>query len=316
MKKRTSRLMTTLIAASAIVGLTACGGGGDPLAGDTGTDPDGGSGAGASAIIVGSADFAESQLLASIYAQALSDIGYEVNEKPNIGSREVYLTALTDGSIDLIPEYNGYLLQELDPEADTSDRQGIYDQLIEKLPDGVTVLDWADAENTNTLVVTQEFADEHGGLETISDLAEVDDGSFTLAGPPEWRSRPKTGIPGIRDTYGLDFENRYQILDGGGPLSLAAIVNGQVDVTMLLSSDPAIAENELVALVDDKVIFPPANIQPLISEDVLDDEVEAQLNRVTEALTIDDLMAMNGRVNAGDDLEAIAGDWLAEVGIV
>ena len=312
--KRTTRLFTTFVAATAILGLTACGG--DPLAEAPTDDRDTGSTDEPSSVIVGSADFAESQLLATVYALALEDIGVEVAEKPNIGSREVYLTALTDGSIDLIPEYNGYLLQELDAEADTSDRQRIFDQLIEKLPDGVTVLDWADAENTNVLVVTQEFSDEHGGLETISDLAAADDGSFTLAGPPEWRTRPKTGVPGIRDTYGLDFENRYQILDGGGPLSLAAVVNGQVDVTMLLSSDPAIADNALVALEDDQVIFPPANIMPMISEDVLTEDIEAQLNRVTAALTIDDLMSMNGRVNEGDDFQVIAEDWLTEVGIL
>lgn len=308
--KPKKRLLTTLLAAGTALALTACGGG-DPLADDTDTKA-----ANSDTITVGSADFAESQLLGTIYVLTLEEAGYDTAEKFNIGSREVYITALTDGSIDLIPEYNGYLLEELNPDADTSDRQKIYDQLLEELPDGLTVLEWADAENTNTLVVTEEFAEEHGGLTTISDLAEADDGSFTLAGPPEWRSRPNTGIPGIRDTYGIDFENRYEILDSGGPLSLAAIVNGQVDVTMLLSSDPAIAENNLVALEDDKVIFPPANIQPLINEEKLDDGVEKALNDVTEALTIEDLMEMNGRVNDGDDLEDIARDWLSDVGLL
>ena len=308
--KMKKKLLTAALAAGTALALTACGSGGDPLSND-----DGGGGSSGDAIIIGSADFAESQLLATIYLQALENAGIAVDERMNIGSREVYLTALTDGSIDLIPEYNGYLLQELDPEADTSDRQGIYDQLIEKLPEGVTVLDWASAENTNVLVVTEEFSEEHGGLETISDLAAADDGTFTLAGPPEWRSRPKTGIPGIAEAYGDDFSDRYQVLDGGGPLSLSAVVNGQVDVTMLLSSDPAIADNNLVALEDDKVIFPPANIMPMISEAKLTPEVEEVLNAITEKLTIEDLMEMNGRVNEGTDLGVIASDWLESVGL-
>lgn len=307
-KRKTLTTLASIAAIGTALSLTACGGGGDPLASD-----DGGSDAGSESIIVGSADFAESQLLAVIYAQVLSDAGYDVEEKLNIGSREVYLTALEDGSIDLIPEYNGYLLQELDPEADTSDRESIYEQLLEKLPEGITVLDWAEAENTNVLVVQPDFAEQHGGLETISDLAAADDGTFSLAGPPEWRTRPKTGLPGIEATYGVDFSDRYQILDGGGPLSLAAVVNGQVDVAMLLSSDPAIADNDLHALEDDKVIFPPANIMPMISEDKLDDKVEKTLNSVTEKLALDDLMAMNGRVNDGDDLEVIATEWLESV---
>ncbi len=310
--KMRMKVLTAVLAAGTAVSLTACGGGGDPLSSDDGGGSGGSSG---DSIIVGSADFAESQLLATIYAQALENAGVEIEERPNIGSREVYLTALKDGSIDLIPEYNGYLLQELDPEADTSDRDGIQEQLLEKLPEGITVLDWAEAENTNVLVVTREFSDEHGGLETISDLAEADDGTFTLAGPPEWRTRPKTGVPGIADTYGIDFSDRFEILDGGGPLSLAAVTNGQVDVAMLLSSDPAIAENDLVALEDDKVIFPPANIQPMISEDKLTPEVEEALDAVTAELTLDELMAMNGRVNEGTDLSVIASEWLESVGL-
>lgn len=300
--------LTAGLAISALLGLTACGGGGDPLANDGGDS--GGSG---ESITVGSADFAESQLLATIYSQALSGAGMEVQEQLNIGSREVYITALEDGSIDLIPEYNGYLLEELDPEADTSDRDAIAGQLEETLPDGLMALDPASAENTNTLVVTQEFSEKHGGLETISDLVEADDGSFTLAGPPEWKTRPNTGLPAIEESYGDDFSDRYETLDGGGPLSLSAVVNGQVDVAMLFSSDPAIAENDLVALEDDQVIFPPANIIPLISSDKASDEVVDVLNQVTAALTIEDLMEMNGRVNAGDDLGQIASDWLESV---
>lgn len=312
--RTTTKLLATVASLGLAAALTACGG--DPLGNDTSPTTTGDAGATVDSIIVGSADFAESQLLATIYSVALSDIGIEVEEKHDIGSREVYLTALTDGSIDLIPEYNGYLLQELEAEADTSDRERIADQLHELLPEGVTVLDWASAENTNVLVVRPDFAEQHGGLQTISDLAAADDGTFTLAGPPEWRTRPKTGVPGIRDTYGIDFSDRFQILDGGGVLSLTAVTNGQVDVTMLLSSDPAIAENGLVALEDDKVIFPPANIMPMLSIDVASDEVRERLNALTAELTIEHLMAMNGRVNQGDDMRVIATDWLTEVGIL
>lgn len=311
------KIASTAIAAGVAVGLVACGGG-DPLAAGNGDDA-----ASRDSIIVGSADFAESQLLGTIYAQVLENAGVEVEERPNIGSREVYLTAIQDGSIDLIPEYNGYLLQQIVPDADTSDRENITKQLYDVLPEGVTVLDWASAENTNVLVVTQEFSDAHGGLASISELAEANaaseeagEGTFSLAGPPEWRTRPKTGLPGIRDSYGLDFADTFQVLDGGGPLSLTAVVNGQVDVAMLLSSDPAIADNDLVALEDDKVIFPPANIMPMISEAKASDTVRDALNEVTAALTIDDLMMMNGRVNEGIDFEVIASDWLTEKGLI
>lgn len=317
--KMKKKLFSTVLAAGVATGLVACGGG-DPLAADSNGASEGSSG---ESIIVGSADFAESQLLGTVYAQVLENAGLEVEERPNIGSREVYLTAIQDGSIDLIPEYNGYLLQQIVPDADTSDRDDISVQLADVLPEGVIVLDWAEAENTNVLVVTQEFSEAHGGLETISDLAaanaaseEAGEGTFSLAGPPEWRTRPKTGVPGIRDTYGLDFTDTFQILDGGGPLSLTAVVNGQVDVAMLLSSDPAIAENDLVALTDDLVIFPPANIMPMINESQASDEVVDALNAVTAALSMEDLMMMNGRVNDGTDFSVIASEWLTEKGLI
>ena len=71
----------------------------------------------AGSLIIGSADFTESQLVASIYSQALQANGTSVKEQFNIGSREVYIQALKDGSIDLVPEYTGALLAYLDPKS-------------------------------------------------------------------------------------------------------------------------------------------------------------------------------------------------------
>ena len=108
MKRTVAGLVTVLVAA---LGLTACGGGGggDPLAGGNS-----GSQSPSDTITVGSANFPESQLLAEIYAAALTKAGVKVSKKLNIGSRETYIPALKDGSIDLIPEYSGVLLQYFD----------------------------------------------------------------------------------------------------------------------------------------------------------------------------------------------------------
>ena len=105
------------------------------------------------------------------------------------------------------------------------------------------------------------------------------------------------------------------MLDAGGPLTLAALQNGQAQVGDMFSSDPAIAENGLVALVDDKSLFPPANILPVIREDVATDEVKQTLNAISAVLTTESLMEMNGRIAAGDDIGAIADDWLSENGL-
>ncbi len=67
-------------------------------------------------IIVGSADFPESKIIAEIYAQALEANGFTVGRQFGIGSRETYVPAVRDHSIDLIPEYTGNLLKYFDPE--------------------------------------------------------------------------------------------------------------------------------------------------------------------------------------------------------
>ena len=55
-------------------------------------------------IKVGSADFTESKIVADIYAQALEANGFNITRQFGIGSRETYISAVQEHSIDLIPE--------------------------------------------------------------------------------------------------------------------------------------------------------------------------------------------------------------------
>ncbi|QIM19804.1 glycine/betaine ABC transporter substrate-binding protein [Leucobacter coleopterorum] len=299
LKKRT---LSTFALVSAALILTSCSSS-DPMATSRGGSSN------SDTVVVGSADFAESQLIATIYSHALQDTGIKVEEKLNIGSREVYMEALRDGSINLLPEYNGYLLGELDADADTSDRSTIDAQLAKLLAsEGIEVLDASKAENTDVLVVDPTVAKQHK-LENISDLQPVA-GELVLAGPAEWKSR-YVGLPGLEKEYGLSFKE-FKVLDAGGPLTLSALQNGQAQVGDLFSTDPAIEESKLVTLVDDKGLFLPANILPVIRKDAASKEVTEVLNRVSASLTTEDLMHMNGRIAAGDDFGAIADDWLKE----
>jgi osmoprotectant transport system substrate-binding protein len=123
--KRSMIARSAAVAATAALALTACGGGGDPLAG-------GGSGESAApsdTIIIGSANFTESQILASIYSQALQAKGVATDLRPPIGSRETYYPGLQDGSIDLIPEYTGTLLQFVKSDATESEPDAVYTAL-------------------------------------------------------------------------------------------------------------------------------------------------------------------------------------------
>ncbi len=122
-------------------------------------------------LTIGSANFQENVILANIYAQALQAQGATVQTQLNIGSRETYMPGLQDGSIDLIPEYSGVLLQYFDPEATEVSSEEVYAALPEALPDGLTVLEQAAAEDKDAIVVTRETAEEYG-LTSIADLAQ------------------------------------------------------------------------------------------------------------------------------------------------
>jgi osmoprotectant transport system substrate-binding protein len=291
-----------------VLALSACGAGGgsDPLSGGGNN-----SGSSGSTIIIGSADFTESQLIASIYSQALQAAGVSVKEQFNIGSREVYVAALKDSSIDLVPEYSGAFLSYLDPKSTAATTEAVSTELKGKLPSGISMLTPSPAEDKDVLAVTKATADKYK-LKTISDMKPVA-GELVLGGPPEWKTRTQ-GVVGLRDIYGLNFKD-FVSLDAGGTLTMTALVNGQVQAGDLFSTDPGLVKNNLVALDDDKSLFAAENVVPLIKTAKATDTVTKTLNDVSAKLTTNDLITMNGEAATGANLADIAKKWLAGAGI-
>ena len=78
-----------------------------------------------------------------VYAAALKAKGVKVTTKPNIGARPVYIPALQDGSIDLIPEYTGNLLLYFNKTATQVSSDDVYAALKTAAPSTLTVLDQA-----------------------------------------------------------------------------------------------------------------------------------------------------------------------------
>ena len=111
--------------------------------------------------MVGSANFQENVVLADIYAEALKAKGVKVTTKLNIGSREAYIPALKDGSIDLIPEYSGVLLQYFDKTATAVSSDDVYAALQKAVAAPLTVLDQSQAEDKDAIVVTKATADKY-----------------------------------------------------------------------------------------------------------------------------------------------------------
>ncbi len=121
-------------------------------------------------LTVGSANFPENVVLAEIYATALKATGAKISTKLNIGSREKYIPGLKDGSIDLIPEYSGVLLQYFDKGAAATSSDAVYAALAKATPAPLTVLDQSQAQDADAIVVTKATADKYS-LTSIADLA-------------------------------------------------------------------------------------------------------------------------------------------------
>ena len=253
------------LTATALLSVSACGSssGGNPLSTGSASSSAGGAKADASTIVVGSANFPENQLLAEIYAGALAGKGVKVDKHLNIGSRETYIPALKDGSIDLIPEYTGVLAQYFNKDAKATDADGVYKELKAALPPTLTVLDKSAAEDKDAVVVTKATADKYK-LKSIADLQPVAK-DLTLGGPPEWKTRP-TGVPGLKKVYNLDFKT-FRPLDAGGPLSVNALKNGQVQAVNLFTTDPSHRRQRLRRRCEDpKSLFAAQNVVPLITK--------------------------------------------------
>ncbi|GAB2525329.1 osmoprotectant transport system substrate-binding protein [Paramicrobacterium agarici] len=307
--RRTVGLAAALTAALA---LSACGSA-DTISGSG----DESGGAESTTITVGSAGFAESEIIAEIYAQALEAQGVTVERTMQIGQRDVYISALEDGSIDLIPDYSGNLLQYYNSEADASSSDEVYEALTEAVPDGFEVLDQSSAEDKDSYNVTKEFSEKHG-VTSLADLADVDE-KLVIGGNPELKERPY-GPTGLTDVYGVPAANMSfkPINDSGGPLTVEALRDGTVNVADLFTTSPAIAENGFVTLDDPENLILPQNVLPLINSDAATDEVAETLNAVSAELTTEALIEMNAR-NQGEEKASpatIAKDWLAETGLV
>lgn len=316
-ERKTMPKRLAAVLAALLLAVTACGASDDPLA--TGESPGTGSGGGGgpSTIVVGSANFPESELLAEMYAQVLEAEGVKVQRQFNIGARELYLKALEDGSIDLLPEYNGALLSALSPEGaapkGVTSPEEVYDAMVKVLPEGIVALEQAEAEDKDTLSVTQETAEKFD-LATIEDLAGVAE-QFSVAAGPEFAERYQ-GLVGLKDLYGITFK-KFVPLDAGGPLTLDALLSGQVDVANIFSTNSAIETENLVVLEDTKNLYLAENIVPIIRESKTDETIIAALNEVSAVLTTENLTEALAKVTVDKMSSAdVAEQFLADNGVV
>jgi osmoprotectant transport system substrate-binding protein len=279
---------------------------------------DGSAAKGSKTVVIGSAPFSESVIVANMYAGALQAEGYQVTVRKGLGQREIYLPALqkggADNGIDLVPEYVGTLLEHVNKNA--GEASGNLDESVTKLRSrldqiGLTALNPSPAADQNAFAVTRATADRLR-LRRISDLAPHA-ANMTLGAGPECPTRPFCQ-PGLEKTYGLTFKT-FRPLDSGGPRTMEALANGDIDVGLVFSSDGAVAARNLVVLEDDKKLQTVDNLIPAIRKDIVDDDMRRVLNKVSAALTTEALIDLNKRADVDKaDPENLAREWLQQHG--
>lgn len=268
-------------------------------------------------VVVAGFDFAESELLAELYAQALEAAGVPVRRELGLGPRELVLPALRQGRVDVVPEYLGTLLTTVTGEqVGRLSTQQAHRRLAAALAeDDLRVLTPASAQNQNGLAVLRSTA-QRLRLRTTGDLLPHAR-RLALTGPPECPRRDLC-LPGLRRAYGLQFA-RFAAYAGVSQRT-TALEQGVVDVAVVFTTDGRLTGDELVLLEDDRRLQPVENVVPVVSARALDrygTRLSGTLDAVSRQLERAGLRFLNWRVGVeGRPASEQARGWLVRHGLV
>ena len=302
--------MTLLLAASVTLALAACGG---KSAGSGGAAKEEAGSAGTRSVTVGSKDFTENEIVAEIYALALEDAGFTVERKMNIAGSVVH-TSITSTEIDIYPEYTGTgLITILGMEAMT-DQDEVYNAVKEAYNEqfNITWLDYAQANDGQGLFISKKASDEYG-ITNISQLqANADKLRFCSQGEFDER---EDGIPGLTKLYGEFNWKSSKIYDNG--LKWEVVDNNEADVATAYTTEARLTETDkFVLLEDDKHMWPPYNLAPIVRNEVLEKypEIAGILNKVSATLDTETVTKLNAQVDIeGEEYEDVAADFYKNI---
>jgi osmoprotectant transport system substrate-binding protein len=224
--------------------------------------------ASAQTLKVGSKNFTEQFIVAELYAAALEAAGFKVERKINLGATLVAHEALKAGGIDLYPEYTGTGLgavmklqgpTESDPEKAYQTVKAFYEKEFK-----LTWLKPSGVNNGYAMVVRPETA-QSMNLKTLSDLAKVA-GTLKLGAGPEFGDR-RDGLKGMKEVYGIEFGEFRQF--AALRLRYEALIQKQIDIANGFATDWQIAAEKFAALKDDKNLFPPYYLAPVVRMDTV-----------------------------------------------
>lgn len=307
------KLKQTLVTAGlglAVFAMAACGADSNPV-GQTSAQPSGSAG-GSGPVVVGSANFTESEILAELYSQALKAKGVDSSTKPSIGSREVYIKALQDKSIGVVPEYTGNLLLYFDKATKAKTAAEIEEALPAAVGSDLKVGKASPAADQDVYVVTKEYSEQYD-ISSLEDLKKVSSNAV-LGGPSELKDRAY-GPSGVEKLYGATFK-QFKPYDSPA-VKVKDLNDNKIQVATFFTTDAAIPDNNYVQLKDPKSMILPQNVVPLMRSDVAENStVTGAIEAVQSALTTEDLTTLNKKVDVDhEDANQVAGDWLKSKGL-
>lgn len=267
-------------------------------------------------IKVGSKDFTEQFILGEMYAQVIEAQGLKVERKLNLGGTPVAQAGLQSGQIDLYPEYTGTGLLTVLKEPAQSNQKQVFDTVAKAYKEKFNLvwLEPAPMNNTQALVMTQEGSKKYG-IKTISQMV-AKASQLTIIGPPEFEAR-EDGLPGLKKAYG-DFKVKKFIPADPG-LRYKTLNNNQADVAVAFGTDGEISALKLVILEDDKKLFPPYQVAPVIRQETLDQNpgIRNALNTLSPKLTTATMQRLNYEVSGKQREPAeVAKEFLAQEGLL
>ena len=238
--------------------------------------------AGGDALTIGSKDFPGAVAVSQAYGQALAAKNVGVEFQDNIGPTEVIFEALRNGDIGAYADYQGTLLGILGgtPTGDSDETYAALQDALEGT--GIVASEPAPAVDVNGFYVLKSTAKKYK-LETLSDLVEVSD-ELVFGGPPECEERDLCLGAVSQDLYGFQF-SEVRKLDPGGPITVAALEDGDIDVGLLFTGSSVIPK-KAVLLEDDQGLQPADNPVLLIREDAVTAKITKIANSVSAKLTL------------------------------
>ncbi|WP_405172876.1 glycine betaine ABC transporter substrate-binding protein [Paenibacillus sp. FSL H8-0280] len=250
----------------------------------------------ATSIRIGTKDFTENLIVGELYALALEDAGYQVERVPNIAGSVIH-SSIVNQDIDMYPEYTGTGLLAILKLDLLTDPNEVYATVKEeyKKQFNLTWLEYSKANDGAGLVIRAE-ASEKLGIKTITDLQKhATELRFASQGEVDQRA---DGIPALEKIYGKLNWKSSKVYDNS--LKYEILKNNEADVAPAYTTEGQLVnKDQYILLEDDKQVWPPYNLAPVIRDEVLSahPDIAEVINKISSALDTDTITALNAKVD-------------------